>query len=504
MHLPRLNPAIVLLWLLIGLFDLFLIFTLHSHHQLADQRAREQVLFMNRLIAEQATANFDRANSLILNIADHLKHTDFVQVEQINEARRREIIQRLKAHQSRFTNVVSISITNDEGYVFANSVGTPPGVSLGDRPYFLKLKEDPQSAPVISDPIKGRVSNRWGVQVARRIEFPDGRFAGMIVANLGMKESFERFYESMAHQKDMFITLRNVNNQILVRYPVVEEKQGTVLSGSAASKIVLDGAEEKVIVSISPIDQIERIVALRKLASYPVYASVGLSKDIVFQAWKDELFTTVLVMLALAYAGWVATGAIRRRNILMQELEASNKAISETLNMAENRASHDELTGLWNRRSFNERLLETIQRSRRHGSRFCILMMDLDHFKLVNDTYGHQIGDIVLRSFSYRINERIRESDYFARWGGEEFILLIDNADIAQAAQLAETLRVSIESSRFDPVQSLTISIGVAEYKPEEAIDSLLARADKHLYDAKEAGRNRVCSGQDHSALCTN
>jgi len=209
-------------------------------------------------------------------------------------------------------------------------------------------------------------------------------------------------------------------------------------------------------------------------------------------------------MLALAYAGWVATGAIRRRNILMQELEASNKAISETLNMAENRASHDELTGLWNRRSFNERLLETIQRSRRHGSRFCILMMDVDHFKLVNDTYGHQIGDIVLRSFSYRINERIRESDYFARWGGEEFILLIDNADIAQAAQLAETLRVSIESSRFDPVQSLTISIGVAEYKPEEAIDSLLARADKHLYDAKEAGRNRVCSGQDHSALCTN
>ena len=190
------------------------------------------------------------------------------------------------------------AITNDRHNRIARKVVRLVGIVLANH-VEVRLQDNARRALM---PAAGRLADD---QVARRIEFPDGRFAGMIVANLGMKESFEGFYESMAHQKDMFITLRNVNNQILVRYPVVEEKQGTVLSGSAASKIVLDGAEEKVIVSISPIDQIERIVALRKLTSYPVYASVGLSKDIVFQAWKDELFTTVLVMLALAYAGWV-------------------------------------------------------------------------------------------------------------------------------------------------------------------------------------------------------
>ena len=499
MKLNTPNPVIAGLWLLIVLFDLFLLGTLYSHHEDTDQKAREQVLYMNRLIADQATASFDRANALILDISDHLLPDDFESVENMSEARRRSIEQRLRTHQKRFPNVVSISITDAKGYVFANSVGTPPGVSLGDRPYFLKLKEGPRDTPVISDAIKGRVSNRWGVQVTRRIEFPDGRFAGMIVANLGMKEAFERFYESIAHQKDMFITLRNVQNQIFVRYPVVEDKQGTVISGSAGTQTLLEGFQEKVIISTSPIDRIERFVALRKLDDYPVYASVGLSKDVIFQTWKEEVIVTLLIMLTMAVAGWFATRAILRREMLMKELEASHQAISDTLIMAEKRASRDELTGLRNRRSFNQKLLETVQRARRYGSRFSILMMDIDHFKSINDTYGHQMGDLVLKGFCERISERIRESDYLARWGGEEFILLLDSADKNQAAQLAETLRATIASVRIDPVPSLTVSIGVAEYIADEAIDTLLARADKHLYAAKAAGRNRVYPANESS-----
>jgi len=158
----------------------------------------------------------------------------------------------------------------------------------------------------------------------------------------------------------------------------------------------------------------------------------------------------------------------------------------------EHRANHDGLTGLLNRRAFEPQLNQSVARARRSGEPLSLLMFDIDHFKTVNDTYGHQVGDEVLRTLADEVAHRLRESDILARWGGEEFIVLLPETDLAGARTVAESLRRTVAESRFPGCGALTISLGVAAYQDGEGGSELTRRADEHLYAAKRHGRNRV------------
>ncbi len=162
-------------------------------------------------------------------------------------------------------------------------------------------------------------------------------------------------------------------------------------------------------------------------------------------------------------------------------------------------AHTDSLTGLYNRRIFMQRLEEEVERVRRHGKALSVLIFDLDFFKLVNDTYGHDTGDVVLVAVARLATEAKRMSDVAARLGGEEFALLLPETDQQGAVQLAQRLRSSIEKNLYlstsgTPVK-VTASIGVATATAEaDEIEKLLSLADRQLYRAKNNGRNRVCS----------
>ncbi len=163
----------------------------------------------------------------------------------------------------------------------------------------------------------------------------------------------------------------------------------------------------------------------------------------------------------------------------------------------------DVLTGWNNRRYLGVRLVEELARAKRDGSRLVCLMLDIDHFKRVNDTWGHAAGDAVLREFAQRIESEVRASDVAARYGGEEFIVLLPNTDAKAASLLAERIRNSVSASPVDiphgETVTVTVSIGIAEVSPspddndlKTLGDSLIARADVALYAAKSAGRDRV------------
>ncbi len=161
-------------------------------------------------------------------------------------------------------------------------------------------------------------------------------------------------------------------------------------------------------------------------------------------------------------------------------------------------AAKDPLTLVNNRTALDETLRREISLAHRHGTPLTVLMLDLDHFKTVNDRYGHVIGDHVLRAFVERVAESYRTSDIFFRYGGEEFTLVLRNTDQAGAACLAERIRESVETRPMDtdagPVP-LTVSIGVSELREDDQPVSLLARADAALYSSKAEGRNRVTTG---------
>ena len=153
-------------------------------------------------------------------------------------------------------------------------------------------------------------------------------------------------------------------------------------------------------------------------------------------------------------------------------------------------ATKDPLTGAGNRRGLKDKLEEIVNSYRRNAAAASMLMIDLDHFKKVNDVYGHAAGDRILQRITEIINLRIRVTDSLYRIGGEEFVVVLEGQGIERAAHLAEQLRTLVEANELVPDHSVTISLGVAELRAEEAAQDWLIRADKALYCAKRAGRN--------------
>lgn len=154
----------------------------------------------------------------------------------------------------------------------------------------------------------------------------------------------------------------------------------------------------------------------------------------------------------------------------------------------------DELTGVANRRSLNERLGEELSRAVRYDTPLAIIMVDTDHFKAINDRYGHSIGDQVLVEVTGALNSHMRESDFLARYGGEEFIALLPQTDIEGAGAMAERMRQAVKQICCDSLSDgLTASFGVTAWQTGDDSDSLLRRVDDAMYEAKRNGRDRVC-----------
>jgi two-component system cell cycle response regulator len=158
----------------------------------------------------------------------------------------------------------------------------------------------------------------------------------------------------------------------------------------------------------------------------------------------------------------------------------------------------DPLTSLHNRRYMNNHLTTLFDESAQSGRPISVLVIDIDYFKAVNDNYGHDVGDLVLKDFATRIRRNIRGIDLACRMGGEEFVVVMPDTDVSQAYKVAERLRVSIASEPFSageglPSLDITASVGVAAFEyPEDTPEIILKRADQALYCAKRDGRNKV------------
>ncbi len=171
--------------------------------------------------------------------------------------------------------------------------------------------------------------------------------------------------------------------------------------------------------------------------------------------------------------------------------------VAERTSMDRHLAMHDALTGLFNRRAFDELLARELASCARYGGTLSLVTIDLDFFKNVNDTFGHEVGDSVLRDLSNILRKVSRPSDLPCRWGGEEFSWLLPKTDADGGRQAAERLRREIENFDFAKIDGQTASMGVAEIRPDETGEALCRRADLALYEAKETGRNKVVVFKD-------
>jgi len=184
---------------------------------------------------------------------------------------------------------------------------------------------------------------------------------------------------------------------------------------------------------------------------------------------------------------------LRDLNEARRTAETANQGLQRALDQLEQAAATDRLTGAWNRRRFEEAVLPEIALAHRRREPLTLIMFDLDHFKRVNDTFGHSAGDAVLAGTAQTVRKHLRASDSLVRWGGEEFLVMAPATRLEGAMGLAEKLRSAVAAIEFPGVGQVTMSLGVAEYALGEALGEWIERSDQALYQAKADGRNRVC-----------
>ena len=208
----------------------------------------------------------------------------------------------------------------------------------------------------------------------------------------------------------------------------------------------------------------------------------SLVPDVAMKRRMVHLMIT-MVMTTLLFVIYVRR--LRKQHWLLKSHSEKLKKLSVT----------DDLTGVGNHRYIMKELSNEVERAARYGSSLCVLMLDIDHFKKVNDTKGHLCGDNVLKSIGDTLASRLRNSDRIGRYGGEEFLILLPEQTLEKGVIVAEKLRQLISEIKIEScgIQKVTASIGVAQWKKDEPVEVILSRADKAMYMAKESGRNKVC-----------
>ncbi|MBD9484253.1 GGDEF domain-containing protein [Pseudomonas sp. PDM14] len=223
----------------------------------------------------------------------------------------------------------------------------------------------------------------------------------------------------------------------------------------------------------------------------------GLTIPLVRQVEGESFNLAVEIILWCSFSTFLPFISILGGSIseLRKKLVSSNAQLQEVLQQVTELATHDELTGAYNRRYLLEMLNHEKNRTDRGGGGFCVCLFDLDHFKRVNDTHGHTAGDVVLKTFASTVEPLLRSTDFFARYGGEEFLLFLPQTSLEMAQHCIRRIQEGLAGTAYEGLPEgfrITASIGVAQYYLQENIPQLIERADKALYRAKQNGRDRM------------
>lgn len=399
-----------------------------------------------------------------------------------------------------------IAIYDKDGrWLMSSNNPMPVGANSSDRAYFIHHRDDPSREPFIGLPIRSRTNQEWVITISRRFNDAHGDFAGVVAVTLGV-ENFLHLFGQLDVGHDGAIGLSYTDGAILVRYPFREQDMGRNFSKSPIYAKYLVDQSVGTASFTSSLDGVERLYAFRKSDTLPLVTTVALGKREALAAWRFEAQLSALVvcgLLALTGAiGWLLIRAMGRRTAVESELRETQQQLLDSNQQLERQAMLDALTGLANRRRFDEVLAEEIRRARRNGTPLSLLMIDIDHFKRYNDTYGHPAGDACLQQIAGLLASCIRRPcDLLARYGGEEMTVVLPDTDCDGAAIVArlmlECLAMASIAHQGSPFGQVTASIGIAcaAGTSLDSSQSLLERADQALYTAKQAGRNRLHVG---------
>jgi diguanylate cyclase (GGDEF)-like protein len=366
---------------------------------------------------------------------------------------------------------LQVTLVGANGEVLQSTTPNAKQVNLSDRPHFLIHQANPEAGLYISQPVLGRVSNQWTLQLTRRLNNPDGSFAGVVVVSENPDFLTDGFYSVDRLGPRGMLAVISDNGYLLSRRTGLG--RASPVGPPAAAYLEMAGAKGSVFKD--PLDHERRFVTYRHLSQYPVAVLVGLSERDALAGYRHAktlyiVMATVVSVLLLAAAGVIM--------VMMGKLQA----LAET----------DSLTGLPNRHLLTQTLRRRMD-AVGASARLAMLYIDLDNFKKINDTLGHKMGDELLLKVAHRLAEVVGREQMLARIGGDEFVILVEDDEVTRkATTLADAVIKSFDRPFVMRGNSylICVSIGIAVYREAGNNEfGLLTQADLAMYAAKETGK---------------
>lgn len=378
--------------------------------------------------------------------------------------------------------IESIFLIDAEGRIALPAADRAKALSAGGRDYFLQQQTAARDLLHLTPVSRGLVTGKNQFRVSRRIVTADGRFLGAVMIPLE-PAAFSNHFQQLLSGSDAFASLIGSDDRLLRARspePLADAWQKPLPSPLWEALAQATSGSYR---NQSVVDRIERRAFYRTVGELPLVMVTGFSdRDVQRQALRQvwplaiAAGATLVVIIVLATAITLIVG----------QREAMRRL-----------ATIDGLTGIANRRHLMNSGEAEFARASRYAQPLALMLLDIDHFKTINDTWGHPTGDRVLVALAEALREALRTQDLVGRFGGEEFLLILPATDLTGAWALAERIRrhidesVSVPTERGDPIR-FNISIGVAALGEEDDFAQLLARTDRALYAAKAGGRNRV------------
>jgi len=477
--------AALVLVLTLGPMWAFVLDEIKHERTLTVQAARNNAMNLATAFEAHVLSTIRLMDIVLLDMReDVLEHMDFG----------RHVDEELKAYGGFIAQLAVID--RDGRLVFSNLGPSGKHVDLSDREHFRVHRDNPQEDRLfISKPVLGRVSKQWTIQFTRPIH-QNGEFAGVLVLSIPTS-FFADYYQQINVGPNGSIALVGTDRSLRAiasgepivgrygRFKVAEDKP--YFDPKAPAHGYYEG--------VSSIDGEYRLGAYRRLTDDGVVVVVLLApKDFMaaFHERKELLIASAAIISLLLSA--VALLVFVLSNRYFQSTDRLRQAHDQLTLLA----NTDVLTGVSSRRAFLASLEAEIARAHRHKQCLSLLMLDIDHFKRVNDIYGHPIGDAVLQQFASSCAGMLRGHDLFGRLGGEEFAIALPHTDIEGAQSVGEKIRVAIAQTPIPTSAgptAITVSIGLAQLEAGNVeVQQLIARADGALYQAKRDGRNQVCA----------
>jgi diguanylate cyclase (GGDEF)-like protein len=381
----------------------------------------------------------------------------------------------------------SIYVVDALGNVVIDSRSTILSMeNFSERDFFRVHRHTDEVGLYISKPFI-ESDGEYVVGVSRRLSKSDGSFGGIVLGTLRLAY-FEEMFRKVALGPNSTMTLTRTDGIVIMRWPYSREYIGRDLSRAEVYKLY-PAARSGQFITPAVTDRVNRMFVYSQIGGLPLLMAIGQSTADIYAGWEREAASIGLIMIALCIVT-VALALLLRRELRRRMIAEQQLAVLATT---------DSLTGLPNRRHFNDVIKREWQRSMREKTPLAVLMIDADEFKAYNDSHGHQAGDEVLQAIGQCIGISIRRaSDLAARYGGEEFAVLLPGTSLEGAVEIAEKIRRNVSELRVRDHEGTramsTVSIGVAGLVPASGAHyrDLVAAADLALYEAKRRGRNRV------------